>query len=260
MTYTLFAGCSYTAGSGFEAGSQEPGLWCNRLHQKLFGHTQLLNVARGGSSNANIFKQAVKFITHYPVEQAIVQWTSMPRYMLELGFELYDTYQPFTPNGICRDHNLNNVNYSSRYLNKIKDRFIALAHDQKEIVELIEYANSIHRLCKLTNTKVYFVNGLCPWDQGFFDRQTGSTPDQYTAYTQKLLNTHNRSDQEIFQLYNKMHDQYDTAGGVQHLPWLNLYASMKQHTIDVNVDNIHPGIESNILYADIFANAIMENF
>lgn len=260
MTYTLFAGCSYTAGSGFELGPQEPALWCNQLHQKLFGHTQLLNVARGGRSNANIFKDAVKAITHYPIEQAIVQWTGMPRYELELGFELYDTHQSFVPTGHCRDHNLNDINYSSQYLNKIKDRFTNLAHSQHEIVTLIEYANSIHRLCKLTNTKLYFVNGLCPWDTAFFDQLESTTPDQYTGYTQQILNAHNRDDQETLQLYKKMHNQYDAAGGVQHLPWLNLYPSMKQCKIDTNSDNMHPGIESNALYTKMFIKAISENF
>jgi hypothetical protein len=258
MSYTLFAGCSLTAGSGFELGAQDPDLWCNQLHQELFGHTQLLNVAKGGQCNANIFKDVVNAVTLYPVEQAIVQWTSMPRYELELGFELYNTHQSFVPSGQCRDHNLNDINYSGQYLNKIKDRFTALAHDQYEIVQLITYANCIQRVCQLTNTKLYFVNGLCPWDAKFFDQLETEMPSQYTVYTQKLLNTDQRDDQEVFQLYKKMHNQYTMAGGVQHLPWLNLYDSMHQHKIDTNSDSKHPGVKSNALYANMFANAILK--
>jgi len=143
MTYTLFAGCSYTAGSGFNLEKNEPNLWVNQLHNKFFSNTTQLNVSRGGRSNAGIFQDTVKAMLTYPVKHAIIEWTSMPRYELELGFETYSTRQSFIPNSICRDHNLHDINYTGSYLNSIKDRFTSLAHDCFEILNLLEYVNVI---------------------------------------------------------------------------------------------------------------------
>jgi hypothetical protein len=258
MKYTLFAGCSYTTGSGFELEKNEPSLWVNRLYHKCFSHTTQLNVSRGGRSNAGIFQDTVKVLLTYPVEYAIVEWTSMPRYELELGFETYPTRQCFIPNLKCHTHNLNDINYTSAYLTSICERFTSLAHDYYEISNLIEYVNTIVNLAQLTKTKVFFINGLCPWDNNFFIKKESVLPSEYTTYTQKLLNTDNRDDNEVFQLYNTMHDNFINLGGIHELLWLNLYNSMRLNKIDVNDDCVHPGINSNNLYFDLFSNLLTE--
>jgi len=256
MKYTVFAGCSYTSGEGFELEKTEPGLWVNQLHRKVFSHTIQLNVSQGGRSNAGIFQDTVNALSTYPVEYAIVEWTSMPRYELELGFETYRTRQCFIPNTKCRDHNLNDINYTSAYLTSISDRFTSLAHDYYEISTLVEYVNIIVKVSKLTNTKVFFVNGLCPWDQNFFIKKESVLPSEYTAYTQKLLRTDHRDDAEVFQLYNTMHDNFINLGNIHESSWLNLYSSMLTNKIDVNHDNVHPGIKSNNLYFELFSGSL----
>jgi hypothetical protein len=262
MSYVLFSGCSLTAGCGFELEKQDPALWVNQLHQKLFPSNDLLNVSAGGRSNAGIFQDTVSALLTHPVDHAIVQWTGFPRYELEVGFELYSTSQCFTASPVTNSgHQLNTISYSSQYLNDVKDRFIALSHDQYEIVQILKYTNAIQQLGKLTNTKLSFVNGMCPWDQDFFVKLTTLTvPSQLTGYTQKLLNVETRDDNEIFKLYNKMHQQYQDAGNVNDSTWLNLYDSMRQLQLDVNLDGRHPGPESNTLYARKFAQALIENF
>lgn len=253
MSYTLFTGCSYTAGTGFELEKEDPLLWVNQLHQRYFSNTHKLNVSSSGRSNSGIFQDTMWNLLHFPVRYAIVQWSSMPRYNMELGFELYHTHQTFTPNNKCKDHNLNDVNYSASYLNSIQDRFVSLAHDCFEITNLIYYVNAIIKCAKLTQTQVFFVNGLCPWDADFFVKQTNVLPDQYTVYTQRILNTHNRADNEIFALYEKMHTRFELAGGIQAEHWLNLYNSMYNSIIDVNLDNLHPGYNSNNQYTSWFS-------
>jgi hypothetical protein len=181
----------------------------------------------------------------------------MPRYELELGFELYSTRQCFIPNGHLYDHNLNDINYTSSYLSSINDRFTSLAHDCYEILTLVEYVNSIVNLAKLTKTKVVFVNGLCPWDRNFFNQLTSTTPDAYTHYTQKILNTNNRDDSQILELYTKMHNSFNVAGGIHESLWLNLNNSMLATLSDVNSDNSHPGINSNNYYFDLFSKELI---
>jgi len=259
MTYTLFAGCSYTAGSGFNLEKNEPNLWVNQLHNKFFSNTTQLNVSRGGRSNAGIFQDTVKAMLTYPVKHAIIEWTSMPRYELELGFETYSTRQSFIPNSICRDHNLHDINYTGSYLNSIKDRFTSLAHDCFEILNLLEYVNVIVNLSQLTHTKVFFVNGICPWDNDFFIPKQSVLPSEYTQYTQKILHTETRADDNSEQLYNTMHDGFTKAGGIHQSSWLNLYSSMRENVIDLNDDSTHPGIESNNLYLELFSKELKQH-
>ena len=260
MSHILFSGCSYTAGNGFELEKDEPGLWVNQIHKKFFPNTTLLNVARGGRSNAGIFQDTVKTLTSVPVDFAVIQWSSMPRYELELGFELYSTRQCFMPHNQCFDHKLNDISYTSSYLSSINDRFTTLAHDCYEILTLVEYVNAIVNLSKLTNTKVVFINGLCPWDSKFFNQLANVKPNEYTEYTQKILNTANRADDEAFKLYNKMHTGFNAAGSIQELFWLNLNNSMLTTKSDVNSDNLHPGIKSNNYYFNLFSEELIKRF
>lgn len=258
MAYTLFSGCSFTAGSGFKEEKNNPELWVNLLHSYMFSSTVKLNVSKGSRSNAGIFQDTVKALVNYPVKYAFVQWTSMPRYELELGFELYPTSQYFIPNGRCRDHNTNQANYTEKYLSSIRDRFTSLAHDCYEIRNLIEYTNTIINLSKLTNTRVFFINGLCPWDKDFFIKKTNVLPDQYTEYTQDILHIKSRDDLEIFKLYDKMHNEFNEAGGINEPLWLNLYESMRNNRIDVNDDCQHPGVRSNQYYFELFSTRLRE--
>jgi len=85
-------------------------------------------------------------------------------------------------------------------------------------------------------------------------------PSDLSAYTRDLLNVDNRDDEEIFKLYDKMHDQYQQAGGIQEDKWLNLYSSMHKGRIDRAEDEVHPGIISHKNYVEIFTNKLKGAF
>lgn len=254
--YTVFSGCSFTQGSGFKLEKEEPVLWCNQLYQEFFSSTGKLNVGIGGASNTRIFQETVHALVSYPVKYAIVEWTSYPRYELNLGFETYNTSQDFIPATSCRDHNLHNMHYTGEYLDSIRNKFTALAHDYYEILNIVKCTNDIIKLAQLTKTQVFFVNGICHWDADFFIKKTNVLPDQYTAYTQKLLCTSTRDDDESYQLYDKMHQGFADSGGINRNQWLNLYKSLASNKIDINSDGIHPGINANNLYFDFLATEL----
>ena len=258
MDYTLFAGCSFTDGTGFHQNKSAPELWVNLLHNNVeaLNKTQLLNVAKAGRSNAGIFSDAVYYLSKNNCKYAFVAWTSMPRYELEVGLETYDTRQCFIPNAPTRTHNLNDCKYDSVYLDSIRDRFTSLAHLHYEILNLVYYINSLIELAKLKKTKIFFINSLCPWDQEYFDTVENVLPNQYTKFTQQLLNVDRRDDDEIFQIYKKIHTQYQDYGGINKNYWLNLYSSMRHRQIDTNSNNIHPGINSNQVYYSQFLQAL----
>ena len=249
MEHVLFSGCSFTFGSGFDLESQDPNLWVNLLHQNTqLKKYNLLNTGLGGRSNAGIFSDAVYNLVKFDCKYAFITWTSSPRYELDLGLELYDTHHSVIPNASARQHNLNDCIYTPEYLNNVRDRFVTLAHPHYEILNIVYYINSLVEIAKLKKTKLFFINGLCEWDQDYFIRLTNVLPSEYTPFTQRLINIDSRDDFEIFQIYDKIHNQYERFGGIQESMWLNLYTSMKSTKIDVNSDNLHPGPKSNQFY------------
>lgn len=259
MKRVLFAGCSYTQGTGFDELEHSPDLWVNLLHKNsaLRSH-ELINISVAGRSNVNIFNCALDQLTQTHYEYAFVQWTSMPRYEIQLGLELYSTRMVFMPNAECFDVNTNEINYNKSYLKNINDRFTSLANLHYEIIDLVRYVNILLRVAQLTNTKIFFINGLCPWDTDYFTPLDDFLPNQLTDFTQKLINSENRDDQEIHKLYHKIHQEYQQAGGIQAQHWLNLYNSMLDLKLDVNKDGLHPGNKSNQLYYETFLSALQQ--
>lgn len=93
----------------------------------------------------------------------------------------------------------------------------------------------------------------------FFIKKENVLPYDYTYYTKKILNIANRDDDEIYALYNKIHSEYNSIGGIQESRWLNLYNSLGKNKIDVNSDRIHPGYESNQKYFKFLSQALLDN-
>ena len=257
MSITLYTGCSYTAGCGWDRERNDPNLWVNILHSSNthLCNTTKINLGVSGASNAEIFYTTVNGILEHQPKYVFVEWTSYPRYNVLLSLESYQSQQTFIFGAECFDHKLHNISYTKQYLSGIRDRFLSLHHPHQGILQIVEYTNALLKITKLTGTNVFFINGICPWDNNYFDSLDNVLPSQYTEYTQSLLDCETRNDSEIFQLYNKIHSEYQQAGSIQLAHWLNLYQSMRSELIDVNNDGIHPGKQSNIIYSSTISQA-----
>jgi hypothetical protein len=260
MSVSVFTGCSYTAGDGFTLEKHDPALWVNILHSAnlYLKGSSCVNLGKSGGANEDIFHISIDALFEHNPEYMFVEWTEYPRYTILLGIETYATTQVFTPNSICVDHNLHNINYTSTYLKNIRDRFFSLHHPHQGILNIVKYTNALINIAKTTGTKIFFINGMCSWDRRYFDFLTDVLPDSYTPYTQKLLDCDTRSDEEIYKLYEFIHSEYRQAGSIQQNYWLNLNDSLRASRIDVNQDNIHPGIQSNQNYANLLNQALLK--
>ena len=261
MNKIVFSGCSFTAGSGWNKDNIEaeckshPDLWvnlcCNQINQ--LKNLEIINIGVGGSSNTEIFELAAQTIAEYGFAISVMfcEWTSMPRYIFDVGFELWPTTERI-PRGSKYTHDINlncGKHWDRKYINDLLDRFFVLHHLHREIIKVVRYSSILQKLAQKFNIKLYFINGLCPWDQDYFVRLVDAMPEQYTPFTKKeILNIESRNDEDIFKLYKLMHDNYDLAGGIDTSDWVNLYNSMQQNLIDTNYDNKHPGTKSNQLY------------
>jgi len=267
MSKVVFAGCSFTAGNGWNPNDfstsckDHPDLWTNLCCSQIdqLKNLEILNYGQGAASNAEIFRNTAKAIAEHGSDIKIVfcQWSNMPRYTFDIGFELWTTSEGIHP-GMRgkKDVNLNRGDkWSRKYIDDLLDRLLVLHHLHGEIIKVVEFCNILQKLAQQFNIKLYFINGLCVWDQNYFIRLSGVLPEQFTPFTKKeILNIETRDDEDIFKLYKIMHDDYDRAGGINLSQWVNLYNSMKQNILDTNYDNRHPGIKSNQLYAQQIKN------
>lgn len=264
MSYVIFSGCSFTAGSGWDkknpcmANPLCPDLWVNLCHTNIkeLSNLELLNVGIPGGSNTEIFESVVNVIANYAdaIDTIFCQWTSMPRYNFNIGLELWDTSEGF----IQRQHPVrlsSGEEYSREYITNLIDRIKAMHHLHYEILKVVKYTNIISNLAKKFNIKLFHINGLCPWDNNYFTPLSNVTPEDYTHFTKTaILNIKNRPDQDIFYLYKQVHRQYNDAGGINESDWINLYSSFLDNRVDTNFDGGHPGTKSNHLYFNLVKN------
>ena len=262
MDITLFTGCSFTDGAGFELGKTDPGLWVNLLHKniKILQNTNLVNFGVCAAINDQIFLNSVDYILKYNPKFIFVEWTSYPRHHFDLGLELYTSKVNFIPNcPIIGNFNLNDISYTTKYLENLRDRVVTLSHPHYDILKIVKYVNILINLSKSKKCSIFFINGGCGWDQDFFIKKENVSPWDYTNYTKKLLNANNRDDDEIYKLYDKIHNEYNDLGGIQEPYWLNLYDSFIENKIDVNTDHLHPGYKSNEKYFEFLSQALLDN-
>jgi hypothetical protein len=264
MKKVVFAGCSFTAGNGWldvdykdkeniiKECKDHANLWTNLCCTQIdqLKHLQYVNVGKGGASNSEIFVLATKAIAEHDVDTLFCQWTAMPRYNFNVGFEFWRTGQGLHPTERSGGVNLTGgSSWNEQYIDDLLNRLLVLHHLHDEIVKVVGYCDILQKLANKFGIKLYFINGLCPWDQDYFIRLNNVMPEQFTPFTKKqILNIESRDDADSFELYKRMHDDYDAAGGIDPKQWVNLYSSMQQQKIDTNYDHTHPGTESNQLY------------
>ena len=258
MVNVLFTGCSFVQGCGLVGEKSDPNNFVNVFTNNVFGDCVLTNHGVNGHSNLRIFLDTCQQLILNNYDYAFVCWTSYPRHVFWLGLEEYETKRSFIPNGMSVTvHNGNDVSFSSKFLTDLRDKLSLVEHPHSIIVDIVRYINILKSIADSQKTKIFFINNICHWDEDFFTRVENPIPTNLTAYTNKLLNTENRNDDQIKTLYNKMHDDYSTNGSIQESAWLNLYSSFSTvHRIDVGTDNVHPGPRSH----QIFGNFLISKF
>ena len=251
----LFSGCSLMYGSGV-GGVESTDNWCNIFSHNVFGdNVTIKNISQGGKSNERIFTDTLSELNKDTYDYVFVGFTGLHRYWSWLGLETYDVTFRVTPdygtNENWKDIELNDFHWPKKKLKSIAEGILLTNHAHYAIKDICTYVNTLLHY----GTNIKFINSALPIDQDYFKRLTEFKPNDLTPYTQSLLNVENRDDDEIYELYNMMHDQYESCGGIQQEHWLNLYDSFYSQRTDLGTDNIHPGINSNKEFADNISKA-----
>jgi hypothetical protein len=259
MTFNkiLVVGCSFSNGSGLPGEHTNSKIWPNQLATQL-GATDIKNVAQTGANNNWIFLETISELIKTRYDLVLVEWSAIPRYKINVGLELYTT-----DSMLNRPINLvGGETISESWLSDLKNRLLRLHNDHWDILNLVKYVNALIQLqTKVYCGKIFFINGLAPWSDQYFIKKQISLPSDLDSYTYNLLQSDQRDDQEIFQLYNMIHEQYNNYGGIQEPYWLNLYSSLMNTRIDtVSEIDGHPGYASQDAYAKNLYNTLKEKF
>ena len=241
QTRMLFCGCSITAGAGLPGEKTCPQLWVNQIAD-LIGSTQAENAAMTGRNNYWIFMETLCKIINDSYDIVIVAWSGIPRYCFHAGLELYSTHT------MLYDMDINLVGGNTvpgKWLQETGDRLRKLHNDHWDIVELIKYVNTLSHVQHARGGQIFFVNAMCPWSADFFAKKYITVPTDLDPYTHDLLQCDLRHDDDIFELYHMIHEQYAQVGTVRPELWLNLYSSLRSMQIDnASRTDHHPGIQS----------------
>lgn len=251
----LIAGCSFASGEGLEDGITDSRNWTNQLANKLLPHT-VKNIAQSGANNQWIFLETMSALIRDKYDLVLVEWSAIPRYAFNIGLELYSVKSTLN-----KSVNLvGNQTLSESWLLDIKKKLMTVHNDHWDMLDLVKYVNVLIELqVKARQGKIFFINGLGPWTDQYFVKKQITLPSDLDVYTYNLLQSDQRDDTEVFQLYDMIHHQYSMYGGIQEQYWLNLYQSQLKTRIDyASETDHHPGYLSQDMYADNFYNTLIE--
>jgi hypothetical protein len=251
----LVAGCSFANGTGLDGGQNNPCIWPNQLAKKLSAQT-VKNVARTGANNQTVFLETMSALSKDTYDLVLVEWSAIPRYNITVGLELYEVHT-------LLEQSVNlvgNETISAAWLLDLKDKLLRLHNDHWDLLNLVKYVNVLIEIqSKSRSGKIFFINGLGPWPDQYFVKKQINLPSDLDTYTYKLLQSDQRDDAEIFQLYEMIHNHYHEYGGIQEQYWLNLYQSQMNTKIDqASKTDRHPGYLSQNLYAENFYKILKE--
>lgn len=263
----VFTGCSFTAGDGWKqpspanpafypADSDSQHLWVNLCHQGIpeLSHLDVINAGYSGASNNMIFINTMEKISLLgtKIKKIFCQWTATHRYQWIIGNDEWSTVETWAETPNRGDVSLSTGEfYPRKYIEDVKLRFKVLHHLHWGIVEIVRYSSIIDRTCQHLGIECYHINGICPWDQDFFFYVSDPRDmlEKSTPFTKsKIINLENRNDDDARRRYANAHYDYKMAGGIRPERWINLYNSFNSSQIDTNLDQQHPGIESNLIY------------
>ena len=97
---------------------------------------------------------------------------------------------------------------------------------------------------------------MTPWPKDYFTKKEFTLPSELSEFERRILNVDTRDDEEIIKLYNKIHNDYQSYGGIHEEYWLNLYDSLRSLQIDdASSTDQHPGLLSQ----DVFVKKLKQN-
>lgn len=238
----LFAGCSFTADSGFSDNKRSlyhwPELVCKHFNASM------TNIAVGGCPNDEIFYRASESVYRNPVNLVIVMWSDIARHWVYFSENNVDDFTICnygqTSGFQSKDSSVNT--YTKLHYAYFDNQYIKLKHWLLHTLTLAATLKSL-------NIPYVFLRGFSNYIEDF--RNIEYSPDtgfsNVSAAAKKLLDFDCRPD---YYILRKLTDIQMLINRVSNLSWINFTTpSFNDIAFDVACDQKHPGSESNKLIA-----------
>ena len=246
-----FNGCSFTVGEGFPNNLKNQYIY-DRLISKKFDFNST-NLAISGSSNYTIFMRSAEAIQSKKYDIVFTQWSALNRIWLSPGPEVYY----FVNDEKYPDFRYRDLYISPKEKISLNNKLLLLNHDYQNIMDLIDYCKILNQLSEINSTKLFFINGLVPWQDDLNNTLDASNLLQSLSnYTKQILDFDNRDDDEIIKYFIKLQKKFNE---LDQATWINLFSSFLSNTVDIGPEGHHPGIKSHQWMADQISNFLMEN-
>jgi hypothetical protein len=242
MIKTLLSGCSLSDWCGFGptlargellplaliGNHDNPQCWYNIVKQRF--DLDLTNVSYGGFSNEEILNKTCKEIAINSYELVIIQLTSTQRKWF---------YRADNPFEFCLAHGANTHNKTEQ---EMFNYFRVYFNN-----ELIEIENTLSMLILIQNYLLEKNIPLILINGANFVHCLQQLLDRPEKYCQERIPS------DVWELKGILYakELHRLASSVDLNCFANLDTSLKTLQIDLADDNHHPGVQSNIVYADI---------
>jgi hypothetical protein len=246
-----FNGCSFTAGEGFPYNQRDQYIYDRILSTKF--NFRSTNLAVKGSDNHGIFMRSADAIQSKKYDIVFTQWSALNRIWLSPGPEIYY---------FVNDEKYPDFTYRDLYISpnekiNLNNKLLLLNHDYQNIMDLIDYCKILNQLSKINSTKIFFINGLVPWQDDLINPINVDNLSQvFSTYTKQILDFDTRNDAEIIDYFTKLQKKFIE---LDQTNWINLFSSFLSNAVDISPEGLHPGIKSHRWMADQVSNFLMAN-
>jgi hypothetical protein len=198
MDKFTFIGCSFTVGEGLEFEKLDADNYTNIVVKRYSAN--VLNLAKKGNSNYNIFITALTEILFNTPDKIFIQWSALNRMWLYPGPNTELTVS----HTINNDYVYRDIVYEKKELQKFADTYHILNHDYNNLLTLINYSNILTELSK-NKTQLIFINGLVPWTEDIADISALSNmAERLSEYTKEILEFNYRDDTELTDIFTTL--------------------------------------------------------
>jgi hypothetical protein len=240
----LFAGCSFTANSGFLNENIPKYHWPSLLSRHYYA--QQTNIAIGGCSNEEIFFRTTENIINNRYDLAVIMWSSLGRHWIYCNDQNIDDFTNINggiPLGFNKD-SPSVTEYAKLHCAYFNNQYMNL---KKWLLHCI----SLARVAEHHNQKYIFVLGFNNLIEQFINiKYVNNGFENISNQCKQILDFDNRQDDYILSKITVIQNLLDQ---VKELNWVDFNsAGFHDTAVDLSDDHSHPGIQSNhALYKQI---------
>lgn len=229
-----FTGCSLTSDYYLKNSSD--------VYPALVGkhfNVKVNNKAVRGRSNFEIFQDSLESLTDKNCSKLFVQITEPGRETFHHSYDLLSTISSVSP--IIPTKKFTNFSNIYKVLDQEYNQYRLL---NRFVPILNNFANSLGK-------KVYFINGNLYLNNVYFNNEP---INNWFSLDERLKHIIDFDYQPDNMLVNQINDIRAKLSVINPTQWILLLNTICSLQTDTATDDIHPGVESNKLYAKILIN------